>query len=443
MPRENLTDNRLKALKPAKPGERYVIMDAQIPSMGVRVTDKAPLNGSKLKAGQISFIYIARFGGAKQPARRALGEYDIMSLDGARTKAREWAALISRGIDPKEQEAEAKEKAEAEKRERVKGAADRRRKQFERVLVRYIAARRRDGIRKVEEDRNDFKRECLPAWRGKAVGDIQSADVMAVLEKINKRGATRQALNMAQKIGTFFNWCVDDDLITASPFRAKKVRTTIGEKTSRDRVLTDAEIAALWKATAAGDVYSAVYRLLLLTGQRLNDIAQASWSEIDLDRKTLTVPAARFKSGRDHVVPLTDDAIEIIGKLPRFKRCNWLCTLDGQGPVTIGHKVKTRIDAAMLAALKEDDAEATLPAWVNHDIRRTVRTRLSELDVMDEVAEAVIGHVPTALVRTYNQSDRLKVKRDALTRWEGTLRALTGRDAINNVTQIGTRREVA
>lgn len=436
MPRENLTDNRLKALKPAKHGERYVIMDAQVPSMGVRVTDKAPLNGSKLKAGQVSFIYVARFGGAKQPARRALGEYDLMSLDGARTKAREWAALISRGIDPKEQEAEAKEKAESEKRERVRGAADRRRKQFERVLVRYIAARRRDGIRKVEEDRNDFKRECLPAWRGKAVGDIQSADVMAVLEKISKRGATRQALNMAQKIGTFFNWCVDDDLIAASPFRAKKVRTTIGEKTSRDRVLSDAEIGALWTATAAGDVYSAVYRLLLLTGQRLNDIAQASWSEIDLDRKTLTVPAARFKSGRDHVVPLTEDAIEIIGKLPKFKKCNWLFSLDGEGAVTIGHKVKLRIDAAMLAALKESDPEGKLPAWVNHDIRRTVRTRLSELDVMDEVAEAVIGHVPTALVRTYNQSDRLKVKRDALTRWEGALVTLTGREKASNVIQI-------
>ena len=70
MPRENLTDNRLKALKPAKPGERYVIMDAQVPSMGVRVTDKAPLNGSKLKAGQISFIYIARQAAGSQGARR-------------------------------------------------------------------------------------------------------------------------------------------------------------------------------------------------------------------------------------------------------------------------------------------------------------------------------------------------------------------------------------
>ncbi|CAH2400502.1 site-specific integrase [Mesorhizobium ventifaucium] len=443
MPRENLTDIRLKALRPADAGKRYVIMDAQVPNMGVRVTDKAPANGSKMKAGQVSFIYIARYGKAAQPARRALGEYDIMSLDGARTKAREWAALIARGIDPKEQEEEARQKAEAEKREKDKGAAGRRARQFERVLVRFIRARKRDGIRKWREDRNDFKRECLPVWRGKDVGAIRNPDIMAVLEKINDRGATRQALNMAQKIGTVFNWCVDDELIDASPYRAKKVRTAIGEKSSRKRVLTDTEIRTLWKVTdgtakGVGAVEASVYRLLLLTGQRLNDIARASWSEIDLDKKVLTIPAARFKSDRDHAVPLTDDAVEIIKGLPRFGKKNdsWLCSLDGAKPVTIGHKVKLRVIAAMLAVLREDDPEATLPAWVNHDIRRTVRTRLSELDVMDEVAEAVIGHVPTALVRTYNQSERLKVKRDALTRWEGALAALTGRGKASNVVAI-------
>ncbi|TIT49899.1 MAG: DUF4102 domain-containing protein [Mesorhizobium sp.] len=429
MPKSSLTDFKMKNLKAADKGKRYDVMDADVRGFGVRVNEKR----------ERVFIFYSRFPGNPAPQRRSIGEYPAMTLEDARKKAGSWRDLIKSGIDPKDQEEEARQKVEAEKRERVKGAADRRRKQFERVLVRYIAARRRDSIRKVEEDRNDFKRECLPAWRGKAVGDIQSADVMAVLEKISKRGATRQALNMAQKIGTFFNWCVDDELIAASPFRAKKVRTTIGEKASRDRVLTDAEIAALWTATAAVDVYSAVYRLLLLTGQRLNDIAQASWSEIDLDRKTLTVPAARFKSGRDHVVPLTDDAIEILGKLPRFKRCNWLCSLDGQGPVTIGHKVKVRIDAAMLAALREDNPEATVPAWVNHDIRRTVRTRLSELDVMDEVAEAVIGHVPTALVRTYNQSDRLKVKRSALMAWEAKLAELTGRVKASNVIPMSGR----
>ncbi|ESW72009.1 hypothetical protein X760_07265 [Mesorhizobium sp. LSHC422A00] len=225
-----------------------------------------------------------------------------MSLEAARTKARQWAALIDRGIDPKVQ-------ADEERQAAARAATESRDRSFETILERFIKARRRDGIRKADEDERDLNRECLPKWKGRDVATLTNADIMEVVEPIYARGAQRQALNIAQKIGTFFGWCVDDDLITASPFRAKKVRTTIGEKGSRDRVLTDAEIGALWTATAAGDVYSAVYRLLLLTGQRLNDIAQASWSEVDVDRKTLTVPAARFKSGRDHVVPLTEEAL--------------------------------------------------------------------------------------------------------------------------------------
>lgn len=424
MPRENLTDKRLNALKPAPLGKRYDIMDGIVPGMGIRVTDK----------GQKTFIFLARFPESPNPTRRAIGEYGAITLEKAREAAREWHDLIRKGIDPKV-------KAEEQKQNARREAVGKRDRSFETVLERYIKARKRDGIRKADEDERDLNRECLPKWKGRDVAELTSADIMEVVEAINARGKQRQALNIAQKIGTFFGWCVDDEVIQASPYRAKKVRTAVGEKSSRNRVLTDAEIRGFWTATESLDaVYRGVYRLLLLTGQRLNDIAQASWSEIDLDKKILTVPAARFKSERDHTVPLTDDAVDIIKTLPRWKKCNWAFSLDGEHAVTIGHKLKQRLDKAMLDAMRKDDTEAELPGWINHDLRRTVRTRLSELDVMDEVAEAVIGHVPTALVRTYNQSDRLKVKRDALTRWEGALGAIVGNNKhADNVVPMPVR----
>lgn len=447
MPRENLTVNRLESLKAVYPkghkqagqpltaGDRYEIMDAIVPGMGIRVTDK----------GQKTFIFVARFPGSSNPTRRALGEHGALTLEKARDKAREWHKLIDKGIDPKVQ-------AEEERAAAAREAAAKRDRSFQTILDRFIKARRRDGVRKVDEDERDFKRECLPTmyepnkdkkgiapvWEGRDVASITMADILQVVESIAERGKQRQALNMAQKVGTFFNWCVDDDVIEVSPYRPKKVRTAIGQKGSRDRTLNDAELCAFWKATdgtveGLGEVVSAAYRLLLLTGQRLNDIAEASWSELDEKKRVLTIAAARFKSDRDHTVPITDDAMAIIEKLPRFKKCDWMFSLDGEVPATIGHKAKQRLDAAMLAALKKEDPDATLPAWVNHDIRRTVRTRLSELDVMDEVAEAVIGHVPTSLIRTYNQSDRLKVKRDALTRWEGALADIVGQKKASNV----------
>lgn len=416
----NLTDRLLASLrkKPAEPGKRYEVMDTTVPGMGVRVTDK----------GKVTFIYVARYPGSPNPTRRALGEYGAITLEQAREKARDWRELIDRGIDPAKQladEIDARQRTEAAKSDRT----------FEKVLGRFIKARKRDKIRKADEDERDFERECTPLWKGRPVDEIRMADILEVVEGIANRGKTRQALNMGQKIGTFFNWCVDAEIVEVSPYRPKRVRTAVGERATRERVLSDAEIGAFWKATdQLAPVYRDVYRVLMLTGQRLNDIARASWSEIDLEQRTLTIPADRFKSAREHVVPLTDDVIEILEALPRFKKCDWVFSLDGKAPATIGHKVKQRLDAAMLEVLNEDSGnDAEIAAWVNHDLRRTVRTRLSDLDVFDEVAELVIGHAPTALNRTYNKSQRLAVKLDALNRWQGALRPLTGRARADNV----------
>jgi len=410
MARKNITDRFLRSLKPAPKGTRYEVFDTVIPNFGVRVTDK----------GKRSYFLLGRYPGSSNPTRRTIGEYPAMELAPARTTAREWLELLGKRVDPQQElvdQRRARDAEEAAKNERA----------FEVVLDRFIKARRRDGIRKVDDDERDFNRECLPVWRGKPVDEITMADILAVVQVIHDRGATRQALNMGQKIGTFLNWCADDELIPASPYRPKRLKIAIGERKSRDRVLTDDEIKALWTATAdLGEVYRDVYRVLLLTGQRLNDIARASWSEIDLEKETLTIPADRFKSDRDHVVPLTSDVLTILKGVKRWKKCPWVFSLDGIGAVTMGDKVKGRLDAKMLEALRKatGNPDAIIAPWVNHDLRRTVRTRLSELDVLDEIAEIVIGHMPTKLNRTYNHSERLRVKLEALTKWEGALREI-------------------
>src|SRR3954465_6388967 len=104
--RGRLTDRVLKALEPASPGTRYEIMDTDAPGLGIRVTDK----------GQRTFILLTRYPGSANPTRRALGEYNVISLEQARQKARHWQDLIRRGIDPREEEERAKQ-AENERRE--------------------------------------------------------------------------------------------------------------------------------------------------------------------------------------------------------------------------------------------------------------------------------------------------------------------------------------
>jgi hypothetical protein len=85
----NITDRKIKSLKPE--AKRYEVMDTVVPGFGVRVSD-----------GRKTFILLTRYPGSNNPTRRAVGEYDVMSLEEARDKAREWRKLIKKNVDPRD-----------------------------------------------------------------------------------------------------------------------------------------------------------------------------------------------------------------------------------------------------------------------------------------------------------------------------------------------------
>lgn len=133
-----------------------------------------------------------------------------------------------------------------------------------------------------------------------------------------------------------------------------------------------------------------------------------------MEARTFTIPPERFKSDRTHIVPLAERALAIIGQLPRFASGDYVFTTTaGRKPVDGFSKTKLALDGAMKALL--DGAE--LPNWTIHDLRRTTRTRLSELRIQPVVAEAVIGHSLPGLLGVYDQFGYLEEKRDALERW--------------------------
>jgi integrase len=176
--------------------------------------------------------------------------------------------------------------------------------------------------------------------------------------------------------------------------RASKI---IGERPQGERTLTDDELFALWRgAGRLGYPYTEVYRVLLLTGLRLNEVADASWGEFELPKKEWTIPAARMKGrpgkARPHLVPLTDNMLEILHSLPRFKHGDYLFSSTlGAKSIWISSTVKGVLDAHMrrtlraLARRRGDDlvGREPLPRWTNHDIRRSVRSQLSSLKCPD------------------------------------------------------------
>jgi integrase len=410
MPKRTLNDRIIKSCKPATSG-RYEIMDTVVPGFGIRVTD----------SGTKTFILVARYPGSENPTRRSLGEYGELTLEAARTRARSWHELLRRGVDP----------AMDEERQRL--SAQRKRKNTFAAVAEDFIRDKLPSERKGREVEQDIRRELIPAWGGRPIADITPLDVRAVVRAVKDRGAIYQAHNMLVIVRRMFNWVIDQHVygLETSPCDRLKPRTLIGEKKARQRILSPAELRALWKASETmGYPYGPLLRLLALTGARKSEVADASWSEFDLEHKLWTIPAARMKADAAHIVPLSEATIEILQSLPRFKKGNHLfSTTFGARPVNGFSKAKEILDREMAKVLG-----ASVDAYVFHDIRRTVRTQLSAIPgISDLVRELVIGHSRPGLHRVYDQYAYLDEKRHALQAWAARLRDIVEPSPANVV----------
>lgn len=224
----------------------------------------------------------------------------------------------------------------------------------------------------------------------------------------------------------------------------------IGEAKARDRLLSDEEIKAFWRATGRLN-YPArdLFRLLLLSGLRLSELAKATWSEVDFSKREMLIPKERMKGrsnkARPHLLPLTDDMIKILENLPRFDGGDFIFSnKSGTKPMAVTDKVKARLDAAMLAELRKGSKhpeKVKLVPFVTHDLRRVVRSKMSKLKVPHEVAEQVLAHVRPGISGTYDVHDYLAEKLDALKQWNDELRSIVepGPEPTDNVVKMKLR----
>jgi hypothetical protein len=157
------------------------------------------------------------------------------------------------------------------------------------------------------------------------------------------------------------------------------------------------------------------------------------WSQFDKSKLTWTIPSTRMKGkngrARAHTVPLTLDVLRVLESLPLFAAGDYLFSRSfGRTPAAMSTEIKTNLDAAMLRILKamarkrgDDPAAVKLPHWVQHDLRRTMRSGLSGLKIPEHVAEATIGHIRGGVVGTYDRHSYADEKRDALVAWGARL----------------------
>ncbi|HXW21297.1 MAG TPA: site-specific integrase, partial [Rhodomicrobium sp.] len=229
-----------------------------------------------------------------------------------------------------------------------------------------------------------------------------------------------------------YNWAIGRTVygLLQSPCDRLSPSALVGPAKLRDRVLRDDELRLVWRASdTLGYPFGPLTRLLLITGQRLREVSDLRWGELDLKERLWTIPAERMKGDAAHEVPLCLMAIDLINSLPRFSGDYVFTTTDGERPVSGFSKAKARLDAivgdlrAKEAAGKESD-EKIAPPWRFHDLRRTMRTHLSALPVQDLVRELVIAHRKPGLHRVYDQHAYREEKQEAMKLWDARLRAI-------------------
>jgi integrase len=391
MARINLSDRFIGSDKRRPQKGRLDYPDAQVPGLALRAT----------ATGHKSFVLIARYPlHPKNPTRRVL--YGAITLEQARDKARQWLALIQKGIDPKVQEA--RDRA-AEQRKQVNT--------FRAVAAEFLD-RHASGLAKAADARHVIEHEFVKRWGARPVTDIKPEECAAAIRAIVNRGAPYQAHNALGYLRRLYTWAIGTHEfgVTASPVAALRPVDLIGKRQARDRVLTDDELRAVWMAEL-GYPYGPLIRLMILTGQREREIADMAWSEVDFGNAVWTIPAARMKGGRTHVVPLAPDALALLRALPRFAGAFVFTTTAGAKPVNGFSKVKARLDKL-----------SGVSAWVLHDLRRSMRTHLSALAIEDRVREQMIAHAQPGLHRVYDQHAYSDEKRRGFQLWEQRLRGI-------------------
>jgi integrase len=398
MPKIKLTAKKVAQLlngpAPKKPVTYWNLL---LPNSGLRLRPE----------GAASFVVGARFGG-KHYTPHKVGDARIMKFDDYMTKAREWLAADAEGKDPRQLEAvkaatEAAKKHEEDRRNGHTVAA---------VAADFLD----DPVIKRQRKWREVKRhvdQLVQLWGSRPVHSITRSEGLALI-KAKAKSAPAEARNLRNDASQLFGWARDQDYgLEVNVFADIKPGRVIGEKIARDRAFSIAEARQFYaEVSKLNSPHKEAYQLLALSGLRLRECTAAKRGEFDFDAKIWTVPADRMKGkngkAKPFKVPLTGRMISILRSLKKFSGDYVFTTDGGRTHVVLGSKIKNQLDAKL--QFKEP--------WVNHDLRRTVATRLTDdLGVKETVADAILAHRKKGIEAVYNRAEYVEQRRAALESW--------------------------
>ena len=357
-----------------------IIFDDEIPGFGLRIRT----------GGSRTFVFQYKLG--TKHRRMALGVATPETVARARKTAAKLHARVKLGQDPASDKVEAQRQAsetfEPSAQEFLDTLRDRYRPGSFREIRRHLTLHAKPL-------------HHLPVAR------ITLRDIAEVVSSVTKQSGAVTANRVRSSLNVLFVWLIQSGRVPANPV----INSGKNPERARDRVLSPAELKLIW-TNLNGDQFSAVTKLLMLTGQRASEIAGLRWSEIADGQ--IVLPGERTKNKRVHTLPLAPAAAEIIRQQP-VRADRDLIFGDRTGPFSGWSRCKERLDAQLTKANGKP-----LPHWTHHDIRRSVATHMAEIGVLPHIVEAVLNHVSGhkgGVAGIYNRATYEKDKRDALIRW--------------------------
>jgi integrase len=396
------TDKTVTQSKPELPEGKtdHIFFDDLDRGFGLRVR----YTGSK--------IWVYQYSRNNKTRRMTIGVFPTMSPAQARARVRELSAERRLGADPA----------------RDLAAKQIDRETFKDVVALYLAAKREDIQKGDYRERTYAETE---RYLTKVARDLNNRPLVAItqpeiaglLDGIKSNSASNR---LRASLEALFNWAAARGKVTANPVSLTEKRS----EQSRERVLANDELVAIWNALPEGD-FGSIVKLLMLTGQRRSEIGGLRWSEIDLRQGQINLPGERTKNGHPHFVPLSEPVRDILDKQPRLRD-----HVFGRGDSAEGFAGWSAAKAAL------DERLPDMPHWSLHDLRRTMATGMGELGVQPHIIEAAINHQSghkAGVAGTYNRANYHAERKVALDKWATHIMGLVTKPKAKAGPKAGTK----
>lgn len=340
----------------------------------------------------------------KQNRRLTLGPAVKEAFPGVRQRVLDLVAQVRLGKDPAAERDAARQPAA---------------ETFEKIARRFLVEQAKKLKPRTMVETERYLTVVAKPLHSRPAADITRRDIAEVLSATATERGDVTANRLRSNLSSMFSWAMREGLVEHNPVVDTNKRT----ESARDRVLSMAELVEVWKAVDGMSCADPV-RLLMLTACRRDEIGGLRWSELDDQTNRITLPKDRVKNGREHIVPLSEPARDILTRRHRIVERPGVFSSNTERGIASWAQYKDQIDVKLPA----------MPRWVFHDLRRSVATHMAEqCGVQPHIIEAILNHLSghkAGVAGIYNRATYLAEKTAALTLWaEHLMAAVTGKSA--------------